>query len=119
MLVDEHSLPEVAQAALQARASGRDHLYVELVPKSRLGRFVSLWDGIAGEVVGRRYYEDDAGPRNVDIPAAKVVSHIVVRVNVTDVLNAQRAAAQRERRELAAPLRANQIVAQIDSGTAR
>lgn len=120
MLVDERSLPDVLRLASGAKAAGQQYIVVELVPRGPVARYINLWEGCFGEVIGRVYYDDpDNEPFNPDIPVRRSVKALRVRVGVIDVLEAGRRAAKNFDREIATPLRANKIQPSSGGSTAR
>lgn len=108
ILATENNLPEVATHAQAQKALGKDYVFVSLEPRIRVARFVSLWEGIHGEVVSRQYYDDRASG-NPDMPPDRTVKSLTVRIRIADVIEAMRRYSVRADRDLAAPLRANKL----------
>lgn len=108
ILANEDNLPDVAALAQAQKALGKDYVFVGLEPRVAVARFVSLWEGIYGEVVGRQYY-DERPHGNPDMPVARKVKCLTVRIRIADVIEAMRRFSVRSDRELAAPLRANRL----------
>ncbi|HEY1655368.1 MAG TPA: hypothetical protein VGF86_09665 [Candidatus Tumulicola sp.] len=52
-LVGDVDLPDVAARALAARKAGNKYITVEIEPVGPLIRYVNLWEGCYGEIVGR------------------------------------------------------------------
>ena len=123
LLVHEDSLPDAYALALAERARGKDFITVELETLVRPGKRIILWEGIIGEVIGRRFYDapnDDMGEHiNPDFPPSRTVRAVILRVRIPDVTEAMRRFAQRERNELAKPIRANRVAPKSTAGTAR
>lgn len=118
MLVNDKSLEAVAALASEARSQGKTYVHVDLEPKRGGMRYVQLWEGIVGLVVGRRFADSVQAP-NPDLPSQRRVQYVTVRVNIVDVFEALRRVAARNDRLIAAPLRANTFVAEIPPTTAR
>jgi len=107
MLVDESSLTQVVIEAKQAKAAGKDYVYVDLIPRGPTNKYIDLWAGCVGEIIGRNYAGDYQ--YNPDLPSPMAVSSLRLRVRVQDVIEAGRREAERLEKDLAKPLRANRI----------
>jgi len=116
MLVDESSLSQVVIEAKQAKAAGKDYVYVDIIPRGPTNKYIDLWEGSVGQIIGMNYQEDGQG--NPDLPSGKVVKSLRLRVRAIDIIEAGKREAERLEKDLAKPLRANRIESKVDtSGT--
>ena len=88
-LISVDDLPEVAKKAVIARNAGERFVDFQIEPAGRvLTRYVNLWPGVAGEIIGRTYAEGDKlAPGE---PAARYVATVHVRAACADVIEAYR-----------------------------
>lgn len=118
--VDEDSLPEAYQAALKAKQAGQDYIYVSFAPPGLVGKYVQLWEGAAGEVIGRCFYEEDELEHDQEgdtairaVPPDYIVRRttraVIVRARTADITEAYKRMITRERREYHEDVPANQI----------
>ncbi len=115
---EENNLAQAHALAKSEKALGKEYIHVELVPRVAVAKYVNLWSGIYGEVVGRTYYDEKA-EFNADMPAALKVKALIVRVRIADVFEAVRREIKQRGREVAAPLRANRLKGPTTSTTSR
>lgn len=119
MLVTEDSLPEVYSLAVQERSLGKMYVFVDLEPRAPVSKYVQLWEGILGTVVGRQFYDDDGTEWNSERRSARTVRAVTLRVRIADITEAMRRFKKREATEIAAPIAANQVAPVKSANTAR
>lgn len=118
MTVNENSLPEVYSLAIQERGLGQTYVFVDLEPRAPVAKYVQLWEGILGMVVGRQFY-DDGTEWNSERPGGRTVRAVTLRVRIADITEAMRRFKKREATAIAAPLPANVVAPRKSSSTAR
>lgn len=116
-LLNERDLNVAVQLARDAQQDRHDYITFEVEPRGHVLKWMNLWEGCLGEVIGRTYYEDENF--NPDIPSARTVKHIIIRARVIDIINAGLRASKRFDRELAQPLRANKLTTSRKPDTQR
>jgi len=98
MIANNGNLNEFANLARAAKARGEKTIEFEIQALRGFSKFVRLWEDTVGEVIGR-VYEQPETPPIPGLPQPRVVTHFRLRVQVTDVLEAQRRRREREARE--------------------
>lgn len=94
---DETSLLEAYRLAVIAKRCGKTAIYFEVEAQNRYSRFLYLWEGTIGRVVGRVFAEEQE-PRNPDLPPRPAaVARFIVEADATDVVNAYERRIRRER----------------------
>lgn len=98
MIATEDNLYEVARAARAAKALGATTIEFDVEARVGLAKYIRLWEGIFGEVVGRTY-EHSAKPAVPGIVEPRVVKYFRVRAQIASVCEAQRKRLEREARQ--------------------
>jgi hypothetical protein len=98
MIATEDTLYEVARAARAAKALGATTIEFDIAAYAGWTKFVRLWEGTLGEVIGRTF-EHSAEPNVSGIVRPRVVKYFRVRARITDICEAQRRRMEREARE--------------------
>ncbi len=98
MIANNGNLDHFARLARAAQMRGDQTICFQIDALRGYSRFVDLWEGTIGEVVGRVFEDSDdqsvpgiAHPRNV--------KYFTVRIRVADVLEAWRRRQEREARQ--------------------
>lgn len=118
LLLGPNDLSTAIAEARKLQSSNQMYFVFIAEPRGNVKKFINLWEGCIGEVIGRTFYNDKE-EYNPDLPSAATVEHVIVRVRIIDLLNAGVRAAKRTDRELAAPLRANKLVTSTGPDTQR
>lgn len=104
----EENLEEVYALALAERARGAQYINVVLRPRTHIAKYLLLWEGCPGEVIGRTFWEERTA-FNPDLPAPRTVQFLKLRLRIADVAAAWQRAKRNLDRDLAKPLQANRI----------
>lgn len=98
MIVGEESLLEVAKLALSAQRRGERFVEFEIEAQTCSAKYVRLWGGMKGDVVGK-VFAPSTEPPNPDMPPKPAtVTHLRVRADVLDILSTARRALETEPR---------------------
>ncbi|HLY00909.1 MAG TPA: hypothetical protein VKR56_00280 [Candidatus Cybelea sp.] len=98
MIATDDNLNEIARLARAERARGAATITFEIEATCGFTKYVNLWEGSLGVVVGRIYEEPDE-PAVPGIPRARNVQRFRVRAQIASILEAQRRRAEAEVRQ--------------------
>jgi hypothetical protein len=95
LVANEGNLNEVARAARAAKVFGAKTIEFDVAASVGWTKFVRLWEGTFGEVIGRTF-EHSAEPNVPGIVRPRLVKYFRVRANIANICEAQRRRMERE-----------------------
>jgi len=101
MIATDDNLDDVARLARVEKSRGATTLDFEIEALQGFAKYVNLWEGCFGVVVGQIYDEPDT-PAVPGIPRPRNVKRFRVRVDIASILEAQRRRIEAETRQFGA-----------------